>query len=321
AAYNAWPKSYLLTGTPTGHGPLTSIVVANKPAFYYSLACDHGGFDFDAPPIQISGRTVCQELCSQPDGAVGFVAYSRWGWVNSSYRLQKAFFDSLFAHPDRPASAAMFASKLTFDYHRDLVYGQNYYGDPTVRVYTRQPKELTLSFDVSTGVEIVTVTDNTGPVAGVMVALSREGVLLETGVSDAAGQVHLATPIEPALEYTVTASGEGYVVRQTRLHGSIVTSVDDDEDILPHSFELAQNYPNPFNPTTTIAFDLPERAVINLSIYNLLGQKVTTLAQGAFPGGHHTVTWEPDATVASGVYFYRLRAGAATQVRKMVLMK
>jgi hypothetical protein len=99
----------------------------------------------------------------------------------------------------------------------------------------------------------------------------------------------------------------------------------------PVAFELGQNYPNPFNPSTTIKFTLPAAVdggatvPTSLRIYNVLGELVRTLAdESMVPGVHHKV-WDgrddQGNQVASGVYFYRLRAGDFEDTRKMVLMK
>jgi hypothetical protein len=100
---------------------------------------------------------------------------------------------------------------------------------------------------------------------------------------------------------------------------------------VPIAFELNQNYPNPFNPSTTIKFTLPslydEGSTLptTLKIYNVLGKVVRTLIDEPMaPGVHHKI-WdgrdEEGNQVASGIYFYRLRAGALQDTKKMVLMK
>ncbi|MCB0299353.1 MAG: T9SS type A sorting domain-containing protein, partial [Calditrichaeota bacterium] len=94
---------------------------------------------------------------------------------------------------------------------------------------------------------------------------------------------------------------------------------------IPGSYELAQNYPNPFNPTTTISYQLPENSAVKLQIYNTLGQIVATLVSGNQQAGSYTVSWDGTSQsgekVASGVYVYRLQAGAFSQTRKMMLLK
>ncbi len=92
------------------------------------------------------------------------------------------------------------------------------------------------------------------------------------------------------------------------------------EDQLPVRFGLHQNYPNPFNPTTTFEFSIPTSLFANLSIYNLLGEKVATVVNGNLNAGTHTVQW--DATgQPSGVYFYRLLTNDFVQTRKLVLLR
>ena len=104
------------------------------------------------------------------------------------------------------------------------------------------------------------------------------------------------------------------------------TGVEDEPgSLLPAGFSLAQNYPNPFNPSTVISFELPTQCKIRLAVYNLLGQHVVTLAEGAFSAGEHYVTWagtdKSDDRVASGVYFYRLETEGFSDTRKMLLLK
>jgi len=94
---------------------------------------------------------------------------------------------------------------------------------------------------------------------------------------------------------------------------------------LPTEFALAQNYPNPFNPTTEINFDLPKNAHVELNVFNILGQSVTTLVSGEMPAGSHQVSWNgtdsDGGSVASGIYFYRISAGDYSSSKKMMLLK
>jgi hypothetical protein len=94
---------------------------------------------------------------------------------------------------------------------------------------------------------------------------------------------------------------------------------------LPEEPYLDNNYPNPFNSQTTIRFGLPERAEVELAIFNLAGQKVATLAQGPFEAGSYTLSWdgrnEQGQSVASGLYVYRLITGSVTQIKKLTLLR
>ena len=99
----------------------------------------------------------------------------------------------------------------------------------------------------------------------------------------------------------------------------IVTSLTK-EKTLPSEYILSQNYPNPFNPVTTVAYQLPVSGRVSLIVYDLLGAKVATLVNSVQSAGIHSVRWNA-ANVASGIYFYRLRAGSFTQTRKLVVIK
>ena len=88
----------------------------------------------------------------------------------------------------------------------------------------------------------------------------------------------------------------------------------------PATFELSQNYPNPFNPTTVIKFGLPRDSKVQLSVYNILGQKVADLLNETREAGYHSV--EFNATrLASGSYFYRIETGSYTAVKKMLILR
>lgn len=88
----------------------------------------------------------------------------------------------------------------------------------------------------------------------------------------------------------------------------------------PEDFLLEQNFPNPFNPTTTIRIALPYAADVTLTVFDVLGRRTTTLAQGLLPAGRHAVTWDcPDCP--AGMYLVRMEAAGIVQMRKMLLMK
>ena len=76
---------------------------------------------------------------------------------------------------------------------------------------------------------------------------------------------------------------------------------------IPDQFELSQAYPNPFNPATTVKYDIPANMYINLSVYDILGQKVSTLASGYITTGYYEVSWD-GSQYASGLYFIRMNA-------------
>lgn len=96
-------------------------------------------------------------------------------------------------------------------------------------------------------------------------------------------------------------------------------------NILPESFHLYQNFPNPFNPRTAIQYDLPVESHVKLTVYNTLGKKVKTLIDENQSAGSHSAVWDgtnaKGGIIASGVYFYKIEAGAFIRTREMIFMK
>ncbi len=89
---------------------------------------------------------------------------------------------------------------------------------------------------------------------------------------------------------------------------------------VPLEFNVSQNYPNPFNPNTTISYTLPEASQVKLTVYNSLGEELSTLVNSFNEAGAHTVNFNA-ARLASGMYFYKIEANGFSQVKKMILMK
>jgi hypothetical protein len=98
------------------------------------------------------------------------------------------------------------------------------------------------------------------------------------------------------------------------------TGVTPSHDQIPASFVLNQNYPNPFNPSTKITYTVPEKTDLNLSVFNVLGEKVATLVDGPKNAGTYTVDFSA-TNLPSGVYYYRLKSGSFSETKNMVVMK
>jgi hypothetical protein len=119
--------------------------------------------------------------------------------------------------------------------------------------------------------------------------------------------------------------GTGNGIELVKLQHSPPTSVNEGTGT-PTTFALHQNYPNPFNPSTTIGFSVSQSGPAMLEVYDVTGRHVRTLLRGNVAAGQHTVQWDGrddrGFSVGSGVYFYRLRAGAnSVASRKMLLLK
>jgi len=145
----------------------------------------------------------------------------------------------------------------------------------------------------------------------------------------------------PAGEYIITAHLEGVnadgipygtytntviVTEATTIPPINMTSLSDaDEVTVPMTTALKGNYPNPFNPSTTIAFDLAREGQVTIEVFNIKGQRVSTIAHDVYQAGRHNVVWNGNdangRTVGSGVYFYRMTTDGYVKTQKMLLMK
>ncbi len=107
---------------------------------------------------------------------------------------------------------------------------------------------------------------------------------------------------------------------------SIPTDVDDgNRGVIPSDYALGQNYPNPFNPTTIIEYSIPKRSHIEISIFNILGRKVTSLVNSSHEAGKYSIQWDgrdqQGQEVASGIYFYNFKSDYYTETKKMILLR
>ena len=120
------------------------------------------------------------------------------------------------------------------------------------------------------------------------------------------------------------ASGNQPYVDHFIITSGLATSVGETPQVVD-GFELRQNYPNPFNPSTTISYSMEHSGQVELHIYNLLGREIRTLLRGSQSAGEHTVVWDGKddlgKQVASGHYFYQLKAGEFRSMKRMILLK
>ena len=88
----------------------------------------------------------------------------------------------------------------------------------------------------------------------------------------------------------------------------------------PVSYSLKQNFPNPFNPETKIEFEIPQKDFVQLIIYDVLGREVAMLMNKELKAGSYNVVWNAEKN-GSGVYFYKIKAGDFTDIKRMLLVK
>ncbi len=108
-------------------------------------------------------------------------------------------------------------------------------------------------------------------------------------------------------------------------HGALSPNVAMSSGIVPQYFEVSQNYPNPFNASTNLDYDLPDKADVEVRIYNILGREVRRLVDRSQQPGSYTAHWDGTddqaQVVPSGLYFLVLLADDNWAVRKMMLVK
>jgi hypothetical protein len=127
----------------------------------------------------------------------------------------------------------------------------------------------------------------------------------------------------------IAEEGVSYRYRLVAEDRSDIVFETDDLEMPITTVRLYQNHPNPFNPTTAITFTVPggaaSRENVTLAVYDIRGARVKVLVKEAMPGGRHTVQWDGmnqrGEQVASGVYFFKLRAGGFEDAKKMILLR
>ena len=121
--------------------------------------------------------------------------------------------------------------------------------------------------------------------------------------------------VEPNGNIFVGTAGAGVY------RGSMMaTSVSGEQAANPESFSLLQNYPNPFNPSTVISYDLDKSGKVELAVFNILGQQVTTLYKGFQNAGTYKISFNAKNLVA-GIYIYLIKFDNQLQRRKLVLLR
>jgi hypothetical protein len=123
-------------------------------------------------------------------------------------------------------------------------------------------------------------------------------------------------------------AGNDYYFREcyniTFIYKLIVTEVESQNGEIPVNYSLSQNYPNPFNPITKIQYSIPQSSRVVIKVFDILGSEIETLVNEEKPAGIYELNWNAVSAAGglpSGVYFYQLRAGDYTSVKKMLLIK
>ncbi|MCW9065294.1 MAG: T9SS type A sorting domain-containing protein, partial [Ignavibacteriaceae bacterium] len=113
-----------------------------------------------------------------------------------------------------------------------------------------------------------------------------------------------------------------YRIKQIDFNGSYkFYDLKEEVDIsAPNSYDLSQNYPNPFNPATKIKYSVPVEGLVNIAVFNILGEKVADLVNSVQKAGNYELTFNA-TNLASGMYIYRMESGNYVSIKKMMILK
>jgi len=160
--------------------------------------------------------------------------------------------------------------------------------------------------------------DENGTMYGVIGGATENGQLITINTTDGSGTLVGDIGFQNVVGLAYSINGDPNSIESSN------------ETKIPNEYSLSQNYPNPFNPSTSIKFSVPVNANVTLTIYNLLGQVVTTLVNEEVSAGHYSTVWngadDNGYQVSSGVYLYEMKANgnngkAYSQIKKMVFLK
>ena len=246
---------------------------------------------FDShPPFQIDGNFGCtsgitEMLLQSHDGTIHFLPALPDDWSTGEITGLRAYggFEVNFKWEGGKVQEIFIKSKLG--------------GNCRIRV----PNELTL-------IDGVKQASGINPNSFFATAEIKSPIISD---STKIKQVNL----KPTFLYDLTTQAGGtYTLYSTS------TDIGQTDSTITNFFSLEQNYPNPFNPTTKISYSLPRTSNISLRVYDILGRDVATIFEGVQAAGNNETVFD-GSNLASGIYFYRLRANDFVETKKLLLMK
>jgi len=153
---------------------------------------------------------------------------------------------------------------------------------------------------------------------GILFAQSQESIVYNTSNSGLPNEDVYAIAIDIAGNKWIGTDGGLAVYRE----GGVIIKVEEEKQNHPEDFVLYQNYPNPFNSLTKIRFMLKENGLVSVKLYDLMGREINTLINEFKEKGEYEIEFDASKYgLSSGVYFYQMRAGNYTSIKKMVYLK
>jgi hypothetical protein len=334
----AWKLGYLPEFADEKHDPTEADII--------SLTGDTSGVDFSLAKVgsdtsgvkgsvrtsggdPVSGRVI---LFPRPNGGPKGLARFVYTDSEGDFEIQNVESGVYYVQ-------AVPHSGFAPAYFKDGAYGVDQWQEADTLLIDGGTTDVTVGVVPvsSTGVSSVAgnVTNTDGmPVGGAHVQVKDQtGSTVGYGLTDAEGDYSVVALTSGSLSFSLDRIGYDSSERGLELPAgaSSIENVDFvlskagtvvsvDETGLPERATLGQNYPNPFNPSTTIRYSLSTSSRVLLTVYDLLGRKVATLVDRHQVPGRYSVDFGA-ASLASGVYLYRLQVGGFTESKKMMLMR
>jgi photosystem II stability/assembly factor-like uncharacterized protein len=233
-------------------------------------------------------------------------------WNDRTGTLPQRYITDVLADKRNPATAYVTLSGYNLDETNPHVFRTTDYGTNWVDISGNLPdvpvNSIIIDYDEDSTLYI-------GTDAGVFFTqnLGTEWAVLGTGLPNS--PVFDLNYHQPTKKLVAGTHGRSLFEFDLTL-----TSIDEDKGTILSGFELYQNFPNPFNPSTTIKFSLPEGELVNLRVYDVIGNEIAELLNEERSAGTYSVEFDA-SKLASGTYIYKLQAGGKTEVRKMLLIK
>ena len=274
--------------------------------------------------------------------ASAFIGNTRYGWFNEgqtegpSLHLHREFVSALYGKKINTLGAAHLESRIQSAPFvtapdqwepgalRWCFYGCNVLGDAAMAAWTDRINQFQ---DISYYSEFSDIFKVETHVPAAKVSLSSDSVLITTTIADSGGTATFqldSTFANQSLKLTIIALNyKPYTEIINFVPNPSAVNIDPINSNL--KFELKAAYPNPFNPITTIEFSITKTSHVNLTIFNIKGQKVRTITDGELPAGIHRLNWDgrdnSGNLLANGVYLYKLISDEGVQVKSCVLLK
>ncbi|MBD3339560.1 MAG: T9SS type A sorting domain-containing protein [Candidatus Lokiarchaeota archaeon] len=191
--------------------------------------------------------------------------------------------------------------ELTADVRVNLITGGTYNYAAVALKFKDSDGNLTNNSDITTTQNVwenlsVSATSPNDAISGIIYLYVRRGFLGDARFDD--------------IDLNITGTT---LTKNNQEYANKVNAV-------PNNFYISQNYPNPFNPQTDINYKLSEKIHVEIKIYDILGTEVTTLVNNLKDAGSYKLTWDA-SLLPAGVYFYKIRAGNYSKIKKMILLK